>query len=129
MVDAVLPDDRILPATRLVAWLVIPFLFVAFVILYLLPGETGRLFAWKIQPPMTAMMLGAAYAGGIYYFTRVLMARQWHRVRVGLVPVTAFASLLGIATLLHWDKFTHDHISFFAWAGLYFTTPTIVAAV
>jgi hypothetical protein len=122
-------EDRILPEARWVAALVIPFLVAAFVILYMLPQETERLFAWRMQPSMSAMMLGAAYAGGIYYFTALLLAKQWHRIAVGLLPVTTFASLLGIVTILHWDRFNHSHISFIAWAGLYFTTPFIVLAV
>lgn len=122
-------EDRILPTTRWVAALVIPFLVVAFVILYLLPRQTGQLFAWGIKPPMSAMMLGAAYIGGVYYFTGVLRGRRWHRVKVGVPPVIAFAATLGLATVLHWDKFSHGHVSFWAWAGLYFTTPFIVFAV
>ncbi len=122
-------ENSILTETRWVAALVIPFLVVAFVILFLLPQETELLFAWKIQPAMSAMMLGAAYAGGIYFFAGVLRSQQWHQVKVGFLPVTAFASLLGIATLLHWDRFTHGHISFFAWTGLYFTAPIIVFGV
>jgi hypothetical protein len=121
--------NQILTETRWVAALVIPFLVAAFVILYIFPQETERLFAWKIQPSMSAMMLGAAYAGGIYFFTGVLRSKQWYTVKVGFLPVTAFASLLGIATILHWDRFTHGHISFIAWAGLYFTAPFIVLAV
>jgi hypothetical protein len=121
--------DRILPETRALAILVIPFLVAAFGILYLFPLQTERLFAWKLQPAMSAMMLGAAYAGGIYFFTGVLLAKQWHKIKTGFLPVMAFASLLGIATILHWGRFNHQHISFFAWAGLYFTTPFIVLAV
>jgi hypothetical protein len=75
------------------------------------------------------MMLGSAYAGGIVFFSRVLMAKEWHRIKVGILPVTTFASVMGIATILHWDRFTHGHVSFYAWAGLYFTTPFIVFAV
>ena len=121
--------DRIWAATRWVAAFVIPFLVVAFIILYFAPGQTAALFAWKLQPTMSAMMLGAAYAGGIYFFTGVLAAAQWHRVKIGFPPVITFASLLGIATLLHWDRFNHMHISFWAWAGLYFTTPFLVLFV
>ncbi len=121
--------NQILPETRWVAALVIPFLVAAFVILFIFPQETESLFAWKIQPSMSAMMLGAAYAGGIYFFTGVLRSRQWHKIKVGFLPVTAFASLLGMATILHWDRFNHGHISFIAWAALYFTAPFIVLAV
>ncbi len=76
---------------------------------------------------MTAMMLGSAYLGGAWFFLRVALAKRWHTIKAGFFPVIAFASMLGVATLLHWDRFTHNHISFYAWAGLYFTTPFLVA--
>ena len=59
---------------------------------------------------------------------RVIVARRWHTIKAGFLPVTAFAGLLGIATILHWDKFTHGSIAFIAWASLYFTTPFLVLA-
>lgn len=123
------PNDRVLPITRWVAAGVIPFLVAAFAILFGVPQETQRLFAWPLKPTMSAMMLGAAYAGGIYFFGGVLRIRQWSRVKVGFLPVITFASMLGIATLLHWDRFTHNHISFYAWAGLYFTAPFLILYV
>jgi len=122
-------SDRIFIETRWVAGLVIPFLVTAFVILYFFPHSTARLFAWEIKSPMTAMMLGSAYAGGIYYFSGLLLIRQWHRIKVGLIPVTIFASILNVATILHWDKFNHGTLPFFAWVSLYFTTPFIVFAL
>lgn len=118
--------DRILPETRLISAIIVPFLVVAFGILYLLPDHTHQLFAWGIQPRMSAMMLGAAYIGGAYFFVRVATNSRWHWVHVGFLPVTTFATLMGIATILHWDRFNHGSISFFAWVGLYFTTPFVV---
>jgi hypothetical protein len=64
--------------------------------------------------------------GGIVFFAAVLLTRDWHRVRRGFLPVFVFASLLGIATVLHGDKFTVN-VSFVAWAVLYATTPFLVA--
>ena len=125
----VVQDDRILPETRWLAAVIIPFLVVAFIILYFWPHDTDKLFAWTIKPGMTVMMLAAAYLGGIYFFSRVIAAKQWHLVKLGFLPVTVFASLLGIATLLHWDRFNHSHISFYTWTVLYFTTPFLVFAV
>lgn len=122
-------SDRVLPETRWVAGLVIPFLVAAFIVLYFFPRNTATWFAWEIKSPMTAMMLGSAYAGGIYYFACLLMTRQWHRIKVGLLPVTTFATVLGITTILHWDKFNHGTLPFFAWSSLYFTTPFIVFAL
>ena len=118
--------DRVLPATRLLAMVIVPFLVVAFVVLYPWPTATHRWFAWTIKPTMTPMVLGSAYIGGAYFFVRVVRAMQWHTVKAGFVPVTLFASCLGIATIIHWDKFNHHHVAFWIWAGLYFTTPFLV---
>jgi hypothetical protein len=119
-------NDRIHPETRWVSAIIVPFLVAAFAILFLFPDHTQELFAWGIQPRMSAMMLGAAYIGGAYFFVCVAAFARWHWVKVGFLPVTTFATLMGIATILHWDRFNHSHISFFAWAALYFTTPFIV---
>jgi hypothetical protein len=128
-VEAVKRDDVILPVTRWLGIFILPFLVVAAMMLYVWPDDTGITFAWAIKPPMTAMMLAAAYMGGIYFFVNVVRAKNWHTIKVGFIPVTVFAGLLGIATILHWDRFNHSHISFFAWAGLYFTAPFLVVAV
>src|SRR5579859_782753 len=119
-------NDRVLPETRWVSAIMVPFLVAAFVILYLFPDHTQELFAWGIQPRMSAMMLGAAYIGGAYFFVRVAANARWHAVKVGFLPVSAFAALMGIATILHWDRFNHGSLAFVAWVGLYFTTPFLV---
>ena len=119
-------DDRVLGYTRGLSLFIVPFLVVAFVILYLFPDHTARLWAWTIQATMTSMVLASAYLGGAYFFVRVAREHHWHEVATGFLAVTAFSSLLGIATLLHWEKFAHDHVSFWLWAGLYFTAPFLV---
>jgi hypothetical protein len=121
--------DRILVATRVLAALVVPALITAFIILYLFPGETGRRFAWPIGPQMSAMMLGATYLGGAYFFVMVIVARSWNSIKLGLLPVSAFAAILGVATILHWGAFTAGHIAFFLWALLYFTLPFVIPVV
>jgi hypothetical protein len=100
-----------------------------FGILYFLPGHTRELFAWTIKPQMSAMMLAAAYLGGVYFFLGAATTSRWHRVQAGFPPVAVFATLLGLTTILHWDRFNHAHIAFITWTALYFTTPFLVAAV
>jgi hypothetical protein len=122
-------DDRVLPTTRALSAFIAPFLLVAFVLLYGFPGQTARLWAWPIQSQMTSMLLASAYLGGCYFFLRVLLAeRHWAAVRAGLVSVALFATLLAVATGLHWDKFAHGSPAFWLWCGLYFTAPVLVAA-
>lgn len=122
-------DDRVLPLTRVVAVVIVPFLVVAFVVLYPWPKDTDRLFAWTIRPTMTPMVLGAVYLGGAYFFVRAARETEWHRIKAGFPPVATFASLMGVATLLHWGKFNHHHVAFWLWVGLYFTTPFLVFGV
>ncbi len=121
-------DDRVLRVTRWLSIVIVPFLVAAFGITYLLPDRDKDLFAWNIQPRMTSMMLGAAYLGGVYFFTRAALTGRWHRIHVGFIPIAIFAGSMGVATLLHWDRFSHGHISFVTWVVLYFTTPFLVLA-
>jgi hypothetical protein len=112
-----------------VAALIIPFLVVAFVILYLLPDATDQLFAWTIMPRMSALLMGAGYASGIYFFTRVLRAPRWHWIGRAFLPLTLFVSFLELVTILHWDRFHHGHIAFFAWTAIYSLTPLVLPAL
>ncbi|HEX7212399.1 MAG TPA: hypothetical protein VF241_15875 [Propionibacteriaceae bacterium] len=75
---------------------------------------------------MTSMVLASAYFGGAYFFVRVLFDRRWNVIKIGFVSVTLFASLLGVATVMHWRVFNHRHVTFWLWAALYFTTPFLV---
>lgn len=122
-------DDRVLPVTRGLAAVIVPFLVLAFVVLYPWPTDTDRLFAWTIKPTMTPMVLGAVYLGGAYFFVRATRATQWHTIKAGFPPVATFAGLMGVATLLHWGKFNHHHVAFWIWVALYFTTPFLVLGV
>jgi hypothetical protein len=124
-----LPEDRILATTRWVAGLLLPFLLLAWGILYLFPTRTSELFAWPVNPPMTAMFMGAGYLAGAYFFARILGGRRWSHFAAGFPPVAGFATLMLIATLLHWDRFSHGHIAFWAWFLLYLATPFLVLAL
>ncbi|MET1044840.1 MAG: hypothetical protein ABWX59_12075 [Microbacteriaceae bacterium] len=117
--------DRVLPLTMWVSALVIPFLVAAVILLYILANQTAELFAWTIDPPLTAMFLASAYIGGIWFFAQVLVQRVWHRVAYGFPAVVVFAALLAASTLLHWDRFHHGHPSFITWVTLYVTTPIL----
>ena len=75
---------------------------------------------------MTSMVLASAYLGGAYFFLRVVVPAAGTRSSTGFLAVTVFASLLGVATVLHWDTFIHDRLAFWLWAGLYFTAPFLV---
>jgi hypothetical protein len=117
--------DHVLPFTRWLAIALVPFLLVASVLLFVFPTRTDTLFAWTIRPPLTAMFLACAYIGGIWFFCSVAVARKWHTVRPGFPAVVFFATLLGISTLIHFDKFHAGTFIFAVWLVLYVTTPFI----
>ena len=115
-----------LPTPACCRWRSCRFCWPRSLVLYLFPGDTKRLFAWTINPTMTAMVLASAYLGGAYFFVRVLFEPRWNVVKTGFLSVALFASLLGVATVLHWDRFNHRHVAFWLWAGLYLTAPILV---
>ncbi len=122
-------DDCVLVYTRVVSLCIVPFLIAGFVILYLFPQHTARLWAWPLHPTMTAMVLASAYLGGAYFFVRAALERRWHVLSPGFLSVTLFATLLGVATVLQWNKFTHDNPAFWIWSALYFTGSILLATL
>ncbi len=122
-------DDRVLPVTRIVAACVVPFLLLAFSVLYLRPDLSGERFAWKIQPSFTAFWIGTGYLGGAWYFASVVRAKHWHEVTLGLPPVCAFVWVMLAATVLHWERFDVHHLPFQLWLILYVVTPLLIPAL
>ncbi|HET6547052.1 MAG TPA: hypothetical protein VFG79_01260 [Solirubrobacter sp.] len=103
-----------------------PFLAVAFVLLYGFPDDTRHWFAWDVQPRITPLIMGAGYIAGAYFFVRVALESRWHRIQVGFLPVTAFTLFMAIGTFNHLDRFATAHVAFWIWVGLYVTTPILV---
>ncbi len=124
--DPTARDDRLLATTRWTAIVIIPVLVAAFVILYLFPSRTQDLWAWTIRPTMTPMLMGGGYLAGAWFFLRVARTRSGHQALSGLLGVCVFTSMLLGATILHWDRFNHAHVSFWAWFGLYVVTPLLL---
>ena len=121
--------DAVHGFARWLSVLLVPFLVTASVLLYLFPTRTDELFAWTIAPPITAQFLACAYIGGIWFFVRAARELRWHRVRRGFSAVLVFATLLGLATLLHWDRFHQGTVIFSVWGVLYASTPFLTGAV
>lgn len=112
--------------TKVTAVVIMPVLTAAWAVLYLFPGRTTQLWAWTIRPDMTAVTLGAGYLGGAWFFWRVATSDEPRRVVGGLAAAAVFTTMLGVATFLHWDRFNHDHVSFWAWLFLYTVSPPLL---
>lgn len=124
--SAPVQDDRILLQTRIVLIIVIPFLLLAFLILYFFPDLSGERFAWGIKPHMTALFIGSGYLGGAYMFVFAIFGKHWHRIKAAFPPVTTFTVAMLLATFLHWDRFDISHFPFQIWLVLYIITPFLV---
>ena len=122
-------NDKILPETRWAALFTVPLLLAGFVILTFWPDDTGLLFAWSVKSRMTALLLGSVYAGGAYFFSRVYLSTQWHRIGLGFLPATIFAILGGLATIVYWDDFSHSSVAFIFWIVGYAITPWLIPLV
>lgn len=119
-------DDGLLATTWWTAVCIVPVLVAAWVILFLFPGRTASLWAWTIKPDMSALVMGGGYLSGAYFFVRVARGGRWHRVAVGFLATAVFTGILLAATFLHWDRFNHSHVSFWAWFALYLVTPPLL---
>ena len=119
-------DDRILPITRTIAMIVVPFLWLAFLILFFTPNSSGERFAWAIKPHMTAMYLGAGYLGGSWIFITAIFGKRWHHIAGGFLPITTFTWFMMVSTFLHWDRFSLGSLGFYLWLILYVVTPFLV---
>lgn len=120
------PDDRIFLVTRLVLAAVILVLVTAFLVLYLYPSTTKQNFAWEIKPQLTAVFMGSGYISGAFMFIFVVFGKKWHRVKNSLLPVSTFATMMLVATLLHYDRFLHNNFAFKLWLPIYIITPILV---
>jgi hypothetical protein len=122
-------DDKIYLITRVTALIVVPFLWLAFLILYFNPDSTGERFAWVIKPHMTALYLGAGYLGGSWLFINAIFGKRWHRIQGGFLPITTFTWFMMLSTFLHWDRFAIGRLGFTLWLILYVITPFLVPAL
>jgi len=118
--------DQITLDTRILGGVVIIVLLLAFLALYINPTHTDQNFAWTILPPTSAILMGAGYTAGAYFFGRVVTEKHWHRVQTGFWAITAFTIWMFAATLLHLDRFHHGTIQYYAWTGIYALTPLLV---
>ena len=124
-----------LPVTRAVLVVFACLTALAVASLYVMAGETDRLFAWTIAPPLTAAFLGAGYAAGWVLVVLSLRERSWARNRVPVVTVLVFTTITAWATFTHLDKFHFDDaggLATFAawlWTAIYVVVPLTLAVV
>ena len=96
---------RTIPELRWVLAIFVALAAAATGVLFFLPTETDSYFAWTIASPLTATMLGAAYASALVLFALSLAETTWANARLTIPAPLTLSTLLLVATLIHLDKF------------------------
>jgi hypothetical protein len=94
--------------------------------LFVFPTHTDDLFAWTIQPPLTAAFLGASYWASTTLAVACAAERDWARGRAFAAPYLVAGVVLLWVTLVHIDRFHMDAVTGWAWLILYAVFPPSV---
>lgn len=73
--------------------------------LFFLSEQTATYFAWTVQPPLSAAILGAGYLSSILIAPLALRERYWSRSQVSFIGFLPGLALIMLATFVHLDKF------------------------
>jgi hypothetical protein len=110
--------------------------FLAGVQLFVFPTRTAERFAWTIDPPMTAVFLGAAYWSSLALELTASRSRTWAGARIAVPTVFAFTTLTLVVTLVHLDRFHlgTEHAGAtravtWAWIAVYAVVPVLMVVV
>jgi hypothetical protein len=96
--------------------------------LFILADRTERLFAWTINPALSAAFLGGGYAAGFVLVVLTMREWVWARARIAYATVCVFVWATLVATLLHVDRFHFDadwwpRSLAWLWVIIYFVVP------
>jgi hypothetical protein len=123
------PDDHLTLLTRLAVWPLVVLSAIFGPMLFLLPGQTDRIWSWEIRPELSAVALGAGYIFGSIAFASLLLRNQWHALRVALVATWIFSIVMLAATLLHLDRFFLGTMRFDVWFLIYLALPFVLPVI
>jgi hypothetical protein len=119
-------DDRNLPIVRILHLILACIVFPFFVGLTFFPMHTDKNFAWPLTPPMSCALFGSLYLAVAYSFVRVGLSDRWHRTAMIQWATLPVLSMLGVVTLMHWEKFTGPPIPRWIWIVVYLGFPPIL---
>ncbi|MEL6682389.1 MAG: hypothetical protein AAFQ09_07060 [Pseudomonadota bacterium] len=121
--------SRVLPALRL--WFAVEVVFASFGLISvgLDPANSAENFAWSVQPPVTASIIGGFYFAIAPILILGIFAKTWESLRVVVIPALVFTAMLLIATWLHWANFSHGTPAFWLWYVSYLTPPFAFAGL
>lgn len=120
----------LIPPMRWLLYVAAFLVFLAGLVLFVFPLRTAEWFAWTVNPPMTAVFLGAAYWASAGLELTGARSASWGAARLAVMPVFIFTTLTLAVTLVHLDRF---HLSpangpvaqaaTWAWLAIYAVVP------
>lgn len=127
--------DQPSPA-RVFLWIAGVLVALAGLQLFVFPERTDRYFAWTIDPPLTAVFLGASYWSSAVLEWSAARARTWAGARIALPGVFVFTVLTLGVTLLHLDRFhlgpeleMATRAVTWAWIAIYALVPVLMVLI
>ena len=119
-------------------WLLLAFAaltFLAVVQLLLLADVADQYWAWTIRTELTAAFLGAAYGAGLVLSLVALRQREWSRIRIPVLTVTAFTWLTAVPTVVHLHRLhlvdggPFARLVAWVWLAVYLLIPLVCVVV
>ena len=129
-------DSPLIPPMRRLLYIAAFLVFLAGLVLFVFPLRTEEWFAWTVNPPMTAVFLGAAYWSSAGLEVTGARSANWDSARLAVWPVFVFTTLTLGVTLLHLDRFhlSSDtaptaQVATWAWLAIYAIVPVAMLVI
>ena len=126
----------LIPPMRWLLYVAAFLVFLAGLVLFVFPLRSAEWFAWTVNPPMTAVFLGAAYWSAAGLEVTGARSASWESARLAVWPVFVFTTLTLGVTLLHLDRFHLSpengalaQIATWAWLAIYAMVPVAMLVV
>jgi len=126
----------LIPPMRWLLYVAAFLVFLAGLVLFVFTLQTDEFFAWTVNPPMTAVFLGAAYWSAAGLEVTGARSASWDSARLAVWPVFVFTTLTLGVTLLHLDRFHLSpdaaptaRIATWAWLAIYAMVPVAMVVI
>ena len=97
--------------------------------LFVFPEATETMFAWEIQPALTAAFLGANYLAACVLEFGAARETVWARARVVIPAILLFTTLTALLTLKNFNSYNFGNPATWIWVVFYFAIPPVLVWV
>lgn len=112
-------------SSRALFWAACALVTMAGFSLFVLSEQTDRFFAWTIDPPLTAAVMGGAYFSSAVLQFGIAREQKWTNAGVILPGIILFTLLTLAATLIHVDRFRLESPIGWIWLTIYLVFPPL----